>query len=54
MARFGSVHAFVYNSAGSGPIWMKSGGDAEFAGVENAAPYCSDGKRGSGKHGTIM
>jgi len=24
MARFGSVHAFGYNSAESKPIWMKS------------------------------
>ena len=26
-------------------------GDAEFAGVENAAPYCSGGKRGSRNRG---
>jgi len=26
MARFGSVHAFGYNSAESEPIWMKSAG----------------------------
>jgi len=25
MARIGGVHAFDYNSAGSEPIWMKSG-----------------------------